>query len=906
MKDVNNIDFYSKTVEDSLKIISSTNEGLSEKESTRRLGLFGLNKITAIKTRHPLLTFIKQFNSPFIYILIIAAIISFAVHHLIDVYVIIAVLFINISIGFLQEYKAERAIQILKKIIVPYAKVFREGELLKIPAEKLVPGDIILLEEGDNIPADGRLIELKNLRTQEASLTGESLPADKAINSLPLKTPLADRRNMVWMGTFVSSGEAKFLVTKTGDSTAIGQIAKNIEQIKEKESHFEEKINKLAKQMGIITVLSVLIIFLIGFFIRGFDFKDIFLFSIAALVSAIPEGLPAVLIIILSVGAHRMAKKNAIIRKLSATETLGVVTVVATDKTGTLTENNLTVGKLILPKEEEITVSGTGWKPSGSFHQKNEVIFPLENSCLSKLLHIAAICNKARVIKKENDEKKYEIIGDPTEAALVVLAEKAGLKKEIVEEKEKVIDDLPFNSELKYRASLLALVEANKNKEIYVVGAPEAILEKSSYVLYKKEEQKLTLKEKKEFFEETHRLAKKAMRVLALAYKEVNNDTNNLENNLVNDLVLVGIMGMEDLPRVGAKEAISKAKKAGIRVIMKTGDHKETAIAIAKEIGLVNEEGHKGKFPLALTEQKLLDMPEKKFKEVVKNVSIFARLTPKTKLRIVETLQKQGEIVAMTGDGVNDAPALKKADIGISMGIIGTDVARESSDIILADDNFVSIVNAVEEGRIIFNNTRRSSFFLITTNFAEVLTLISTLFLGLPLPLLPTQILWLNLVTDTGSGLGLSLEPGHKGMIEEKPRKKEENILSKDVIPFLLLVVIIMILATVSCFYYFLPQGIEKARTGAFIVMSLTQLFNALNMRSLRKSIFELGFLSNKYIIIGLLASFILMLSVIYLPFFQNIFRFTYLNYKELLAITFIASFVLWLGELYKFVKKKI
>jgi Ca2+-transporting ATPase len=901
MKDNNN--FYSKSVEGSLKALSSNIEGLSKKEAKIRLDLFGLNKIAEKKTNHSFLIFVKQFNSPFIYILVIAAIISLIFNYLIDVYVIGAVILINVTIGFLQEYKAERSIQALKKMIVSYAKVLREGELLKIPADELVPGDIVLLEEGDNIPADGRLIELKNFRTQEASLTGESLPADKILNSLSAKTSLADRKNMVWMGTFVSSGEAKCLVTKTGESTEIGQIAKDIGKIKETEGHFEKKINKLAKQMGIIAVLSVLVIFLVGFFIRGFDFKDIFLFSIASLVSAIPEGLPAILVIILSVGAHRMAKRNAIIRKLPATETLGAVTVIATDKTGTLTENTLTVESIIVPQGKEINVSGAGWGTDGNFYQSDDEIFPLKNSQLSKLLHISALCNNARVIKKENNEKKYEIIGDPTEAALIVLAEKAGIKKEIIEEKEKVIDDIPFNSELKYRASLSLPIEDGA-KEVYVVGAPETILEKSSHMLGRAGEQRLTSKEKQEFFSGTHKLAKEAMRVLGIAYKKVNKKTDNLENDLINDLVFVGVLGMRDLPRTGIKEAIYKAKKAGIRVIMKTGDHKETATAIAKEIGLVDE-GNKGKFPLALTEQELLSLSEKKFEEAVKNVSVFARLTPKTKLRIVKVLQKQGEIVAMTGDGVNDAPALKKADIGISMGVVGTDVARESSDMVLADDNFVSIVNAVEEGRIIFNNTRRSSFFLITTNFAEVLTLVSTLFLGLPLPLLPTQILWLNLVTDTGSGLGLSLEPGHKGIIGESPRKKEENILSKDIIPFLLLIVIIMIVVTVSCFYYFLPQGIEKARTGAFMVMSLTQLFNALNMRSLRKSVFQLGIFSNRSLVIGLIASFMLVLAVIYLPFLQDIFKFTNLNYKELLLIIFISSSVLWFGELYKYIKNK-
>ena len=480
--------FHSKSVEIVLKKLSSGINGLSQKEAKTRLQDFGPNELLEKRAKNPILIFLKQFHSSLIYILLAAAAISLFIGHAVDVYVILAVILINAIIGFIQENKAERSIQALKRMIVPYAKVFREGKLLQIHAKELVPGDIIFLEEGDRIPADARLLEVKNTRTVEASLTGESLPIDKDIKALSEKTGLADRKNMVWMGTFVASGQAKAVVVYTGIKTAIGKVAASIENIKKVKGHFEKKTDTLARQMGIIAIACSFIVFLVGFFIRGFAFSEIFIFTIASLVAGIPEGLPAVLVIVLAIGAYRMAKRNAIIRTLSATETLGVATVIATDKTGTLTQNTMNVEKIILPGEDEITVSGEGWRPSGDFFQKNNIIAPLENARLSKLLHIACVCNNSRIVK---EDEKYKIIGDPTEAALVALAEKAGLRKEELLEKEKRIDDLPFNPELKYRASLSVLVEESRKKEIYVVGAPEAVLARSSFMLEGKEEKKI-------------------------------------------------------------------------------------------------------------------------------------------------------------------------------------------------------------------------------------------------------------------------------------------------------------------------------------------------------------------------------------------------------------------------------
>jgi len=913
--------FHSKTVEEALQELSSNMAGLSNKEASIRLEKFGINEIPEEKREHSFLIFLKQFNSVLIYILLVAAVISFFFGEIIDVYVIIGVILINATIGFVQEFRAEQSIQALKKMIELYAKVYRDGELFQVFAKELVPGDVILLEEGDSCPADARLLELKNFRTVEASLTGESLPVVKDVKVLPEKTSLADRKNMVWMGTFVASGQAKAVVTATGIETAIGRVAQEIEKIERVRGHFEKKIGTLAKQMGVIATFAAFLTFFVGFFVRGLEFEEIFLFTIASLVSGIPEGLPVVLVIVLAIGGHRMAKRNAIVRKLPAIETLGVVTVIATDKTGTLTQNTLSVEKIILPGKDEITVSGSGWIPSGIFYKKNVTIFPREDPHLSKLLHIAAVCNNARVLKKEED---YEIIGDPTEAALVVLAEKAGLEKGVVREKEKRIDDLPFSPELKYRASLVVVLEEDdlpfspelkyraslavlldesKKREIYVVGAPEIVLNHSEHVLKNDMYEKITQEESENILAQIEYLTEKGLRVLALAYRGVPSSLDYLSEDFVNELVFVGIVGMRDPPRPEVKGAIAKAKKAGIRVVMTTGDHKGTAVAIAKEIGLIDEKTG-SKYPEALTEQELLVLSEESFEEMVRNVSVFSRLTPNMKLRIVETLQEQGHVVAVTGDGVNDAPALKKADIGIAMGLIGTDVARASSEVVLADDNFASIVDAIEQGRIVFVNTRQAATFLVTTNFAEDLTIIGALLLGLGLPLLATQILWLNLVTDGVSDVALATEPGHGSVLNEPPRKKEENVLSKEIIPFLLLMVSIMVIVTLAIFNAYLPQGKEKARTGAFVVMAFTQLFNVLNMRSLRSSVFSIGFFSNKNIVASLLTSIILLFMIIYIPFFQEVFGFKSLSLIELLTIVLLSSLVFWFGELYKFVHK--
>tara|TARA_Y100000034_G_scaffold133524_1_gene199210 strand:- start:1565 stop:4228 length:2664 start_codon:yes stop_codon:yes gene_type:complete len=882
--------WHAKEVRNIFSELNSSEKGLAKREAVKRLAKYGKNEFERKKKTSGILKFLKQLNNPLAYILFVAMAISFAFDHIIDAYVIFAIVLINASVGFIQERKAERAIEALKRMVISYAKVYRDGEIIKIPASQIVLGDVIFLEEGDRIPADARLFDVKNFRTQESSLTGESFPEEKDLKILSTKTSLGDRQNMVFMGTLVVSGDAKAIVVATGNETQIGSVAKSIQEVVRPKMHFNEKVNQLAYQMGAFAIIGAMLTFIIGYFIRGLEFFDIFLFTVASLVSGIPEGLPAVLIVVLAIGARRMAKRNAIIRHLPAVETLGVATVIATDKTGTLTSNSMVVEEIVTA-DGNFSVSGNGWDPQGKFYDwpSRNPIDPNKFYSLKKMFDISILCNKANLFKKN---KGYEIVGDPTEAALLVLGKKSGLIKKDLD--KRVLDDFSFNSELKFRGSLINNL---KNKEIFVVGAFEKVLDRSSSVLKNGKIVSLNNKIKREFLSNAESMANKGFRVLALGYKEVSKDANSFSEKLVSKIVFVGFVGMKDPPRKTIKESIQKARNAGIRVIMKTGDHKATALAIAKEIGLVEEKG------VVLTESDLEKLSKRQFNKIVREVDIFARVSPKMKMRIVQSLQEQGEIVAMTGDGVNDAPALKRSDIGVAMGIIGTDVARESSEMILADDNFSSIVNAIEEGRTVFRNVRRTSFYLITTNVAEDITIIGGLALGLPLPLLPIQLLYLNLVTDGINALPLAMEPSHSDILNRKPRDREEKILDKSLIPLLLIIAGLMAFSTIPVFNYFLPGGLDKARTAAFVSISMFQLFNVFNMRSLKYSLFKVGLFSNKWVLYAITISLLLMIGIVYLPWISEIFQFVPLSFKEFFVISLISSSVFVVGEIYKKVR---
>jgi P-type Ca2+ transporter type 2C len=884
--------WHSLTAEEAIHLLSVTRDGLTEEEVLRRRKESGWNEITEVGKRHWSLILLHQFKSLLVLILAVAAAISLLTNHLVDVYIILAVIVINAGIGFFQEYRAENAIRSLRSLTIPKARVRRNGEAMVVDSRELVPGDIIILEEGDQIPADARIVISKNLRSVESALTGESVPVQKNAGTLPKDTLMSDQHNILRKSAFVVGGYAEAVVCKTGMQTAIGEIAGRLKSIRTTRSHFQKKIDELARQMAVMSLLSAALLFLVAWGFHAYEVEEMLLISIAALVSALPEGLPAVLSIVLAIGANRMAKRNTIVRDFHATETLGSITTIITDKTGTLTQNTLTVQKIYLPDSGEYTVSGEGWSPEGEILAKGRPVLLSESHSLGVLLEIAALSNNASV-NKHPETGQYHLIGDPTEGALTALSSKGGAPMP----GERVFvrkDDLPFSSELKLRASLL---HSNDRQWAMVVGAPEQILEKSGWYAHGQNTAVLDEMHKTRLQEKMDEWAGEAMRVIALAYKPWGHRDELVEEEL-NELVFVGLVGMSDPPREEVKESIVLCRRAGIRVIMATGDHLKTALAIARQIGILKQSETQESF--AMTERQLLHLEGDAFSEAVRRISVFARLSPHMKLKIAEELQRQGELVAMTGDGVNDAPALKKADVGIAMGIMGTDVARDAAKMVLADDNFSTIVHAIEEGRIVFNNARRTAFFMVTTNVAEIITLLTSVFAGMPIPLTATQILWLNLVTDGVGDISLATERGHGNELKEKPIPQKENILSWDILPFLLINAMIMTGLTMLTFRYFLPVSLEKARSGAFIIMAFSQLYNVFNMRTLRQSVFSIGIFSNRYVNIALLVSVIIQVLLIELPFFERLFRFDPINWQEFLALAGLASFVLWFGELYK------
>ncbi|MEX0998062.1 MAG: HAD-IC family P-type ATPase [Flavobacteriaceae bacterium] len=891
--------FYAMPVASVLDYFGASENGLNPEKVESQREKHGWNEIPEAEKVSWIKTLIKQFKSLLVAILIIAAVISYIAGHVIDMYVILAVVVINALIGFVQEMKAEQAVSALKKMIVQKARVVRGGKESVIPSRELVPGDIIILEEGESIPADARIIESKNLQVTEASLTGESVPESKNNEIVPESTPLADQKNMLFKSTFVTRGYAKAVVCGTGLDTAVGEIAETLSNIKRAQTNFQKKTNMLGHQMAVISVISASVLFTVGYISGNYEFNELLLVSIAALVSVIPEGLPVVLSVVLAIGSYRMSKRNAIIRDITSVETLGAVTTIITDKTGTLTQNKLTVKKVYMFGDDPLDVSGEGWLPAGNFSRHNKIIETSDETALMRLLQIAAYSNNASIKHNKNTDA-YELAGDPTEGALLVLAAKAGLKFKSSDKLRKM-DDLPFNSKLKMRASL---IEISGEKFLFVIGAPEKILEVSKYVSRESAEIPIDDSIRNELSDSMDSWSADAMRVIGLAYKKLPDSVEKIDEALLEELVFSGLTGMIDPPRPNTKEAVLQCKNAGIRVIMATGDHINTAVAIAKAVGIL--ENQYDDELVALNEQQLLQLDEKEFDDVIQKVSVFARLTPKVKLRIAERLQAMGELVAMTGDGVNDAPALKKADIGVAMGIMGTDVAREASQVVLADDNFATIVNAIEEGRIVFSNARKTSFFLVTTNFAEITTLISLVAMGLPMALTATQILWLNLITDGLCDKPLAAERGHKDLLKDKPVRQDEKILNKSVLPFLFMMAGIMTVLSLVVYFWFIDVSLEKARTTVFIVMAFSQLFNLYNMRSLKKSIFEIGFFSNKYINLAILVSVLVQVVIIEMPFFQHIFSFEFVSVPEFLTLIALSSTVLWTGELYKFIKYKV
>ncbi len=851
--------WHSMEKEKLLESLKATEAGLSTEEAERRLQEFGPNELIEKKKVTSIQIFFGQFKDIFVIMLLIAIVISVGIGEIVDAGTIAAIVILNAIVGFVQEYRSEKAMEAMKKLTAPKARVLRDEMEKLIPSREVVPGDIVLLEAGDRIPADARLLEVVDLKTDEAVLTGESTAVDKLDKTLDEKTPVADRKNSVFMATHITYGRGKAVITSTGMGTEFGKVAEMVQAVEQVETPLKEKLAKFAKKLGIIIVIVTAVIFVLELyelFVLGTsglsEILDAFETAIALAVSAVPEGLPAVVTVSLALGARQLAKRNAVIRRLSSAETLGATTIICSDKTGTLTKGEMTVRKIYVDNKM-IDVTGAGYEPKGDFLLNSVSIDPKENSDLSLLLRASTLCSNASYDGKS-------VLGDTTEGALIVAAAKAGMTKGKLDRTYRRLQEVPFTSERKR----MTTVHRSPEGEIfvYVKGAIELILERSTSILKDGKAVKLTKNERKQILKTNEEMASQALRILAIAYKELpkTETKKHDEEELESDLVFIGLAGMIDPPRNEAKGANDLCRKAGIKTVMITGDHKLTAVAIAQELGMMTKDD------IVLTGAELDNLDDEEFDKIVEKATVYARVSPEHKLRIVRALKKKGHIVAMTGDGVNDAPALKQADIGVAMGITGTDVTREAADMVLADDNFATIVTAVEGGRAIYDNVRKFSFFLLRSNFDELLVIGTFALLGLPLPLTAGMILWINLVTDGGPALALSMDPPQEDLMSRKPRDPNEGILHGR-IASILATFVTQFLGTGVLFaiaYFVWGRSLAEAQTMAFVQATLQELVIVWNCRSEKHNAFKVGFTSNKSLLLAVVASALLTVLVPY------------------------------------------
>jgi len=851
--------------------------------------------------------FLGEFKDIFILLLIAATILSAILGEITDAAIIGAIVILVAITGFVQEYRAEKAIEAMKKLTAPKSHVIRDGKEIVIPAKEIVPGDILVLESGDHVAADARVLEAVELKTNEAVLTGESTPVNKSLVTLSEEAAISERRNMVFTATHVVYGRGKALVTSTGMGTEFGKIAEMVQTAQEEVTPLQRKLDKFAKKIAKVVVAVVVIIFALEVFevvaqgeFMVSQFTDALLSSISLAISAVPEGLPAIVTVALALGAREFARRNAIVRKLSSAESLGAVTVICSDKTGTITKGEMTVRQMYVD-EEPVEVTGAGYEPKGELKLDGDA--KLEEDA-KLLLKVGVLCNNAQLRKKEA-ENAWEIFGDPTEGALIVSAAKVGLIREALDEEYPRIREIPFTSE---RKRMTTLHRTPQNEIVaYVKGAPETILERCTHALAKGKAEKLTQTKRNKILQANEQLAGNALRVLAMAYKQLPSNPEKLEDEeLETGLVFVGLQGMIDPPREEAVEANKTCQKAGIETVMITGDHKLTAVAIAKEVGIFKEGD------LVLTGVELDKLSDAEFGQQVEKVSVYARVSPEHKLRIVNAWKKKGHIVAMTGDGVNDAPAVKAADVGVSMGITGTDVTKEASDLVLTDDNFATIVKAVEQGRVIYDNIRKYARFLISANFDELLVIGSFAILGgifgaelFPLPLLAAMILWINLVTDGAPAVALATDPPDVDVMARPPRKPDEGILH-GMGRFIILSFLLQAIGTILVFsleYYVWPAhgfGTEatlaEARTTAFVQAALFELFVVWNCRSEKRSVWRMGkdAFKNKFFVIAEIVSIVATLGIVYVPLTQELFGLYPLSLTDFVYVLGVASWGLF------------
>jgi len=843
----------------------SPTQGLSSEEVRRRQSKYGLNAIPKKKQKTPLELFLQQFTQPLVVILLIATVITALLQEWVDSSVIFGVVFVNAVIGFIQESKALKAIEALAKSVASEATVIRDGEKRRIPSVELTIGDVVLLQSGDKVPADLRLVQVRELQVDESSLTGESVPVIKQTDALDADTVLGDRSNMAYSSTLVTYGTGVGVVVAIGRNTEIGKINEMIAEADVLETPLTQSIARFSKVLLYVILSLAALTFVVGL-VRGERWVDMFMAAVALAVAAIPEGLPAAVTITLAIGVARMAKRNAIIRKLPAVETLGSASVICSDKTGTLTQNQMTVQK-IYAGSKLYSVTGVGYEPSGQFMHGEQAVSATENQALKETLICGLLCNDSNLIFVDG---QWKIEGDPTEGALIVSAQKAGFTRKTLLSHLPRVDTIPFESAYQYMATLHVRQEMN-DTVVYVKGSVERLLERAQSALSDTGE--LATLDAKRILQQADTLASQGLRVLAFAYKIFDRSKTTLSHADISDgLIFLGLQAMIDPPRPEAIEAVAACQSAGIRVKMITGDHELTALAIAQRLGIASPQAT---MDSVINGKTLTTLPEEQLPEVVEKTSVFARVAPGDKLRLVKALQKKGYIVAMTGDGVNDAPSLKQANIGIAMGIAGTDVAKETADMILTDDNFATIEAAVEEGRNVYDNLVKFITWTLPTNFGEGLVILASVVAGLTLPILPVQLLWINMTTAILLGLMLAFEPKEPGIMNRPPREPNEPILTTSLVVRIIIVGTLLCVGALLFFELALQNGRTdaEARTIAVNIFVLGELFYLFNCRSLRYSMFKIGLFSNPLIWLGVSGMLALQVLYTYLPFMNVAFQ---------------------------------
>ena len=875
---------------------TSSTSGLDNSEAVSRLRECGPNALLEPPPKSLLNMFIEQMKEVLVLILIVAAVVSGALGEWEDSIIILIIVILNAALGVFQEHKAEQALKALKAMTKAYVKVKRQGKVTQIEVANIVPGDVVLLDAGDSIPADARLLEAASLRVNEATLTGESVSAEKDLKVIKDKeVSVGDCKNMVFMGTTVTTGRGQAIVTNTGMKTELGRIAQMLQEAPPDPTPLQQQLARLGKTLGIAAGGIIAIVFLTGL-LRGEKILEMFMTAIALAVAAIPESLPSVVTIVLALGVTRMSRRKAIIRKLPAVETLGVATYICSDKTGTLTKNEMTTTGLYV-NGSFLKISGAGYQPEGEFFdQQGKKLNPLSDKNVELMLLGGALNSDARL---DCTDKGYQIIGDPTEGALVVVAAKAGIEKNGLEQKYPRLQEIPFDPA---RKMMTTFQQIEQQIYSFTKGAPDVILARCTEILIGYETGTLTKNAYHKLLEVNSKLASEGQRVLALALRKWEQiPTDPIPDNTEVELTFLGFFAIQDPPREEAKAAVAVSRVAGIRTVMITGDHQDTAVAIAKELDIWRPGDG------ILTGIQLEKMNQDDLRKQVTAITVYARVSPEHKLRIVDALKADGQVVAMTGDGVNDAPALKRADIGAAMGITGTEVAKEASDMVLLDDNFATIVNAVEEGRTIYSNIRKSIQYMLSCNTGEIMAIFSSILLGLGSPLTPIQILWLNLVTDGPPALALGLEPSAKGVMNKPPRKPQEGVFAGGVGRDILIQGATIGLLSLASYWLALRWGrtLEEAHTMAFVFMAFSQLVHSFNVRSLDQSLFTIGFFTNKSLVMAFILSILMQLAVVFVPFLRGIFETAMLKPGDWTVVIVLSLIPLVIAEISKLIQRR-